>query len=144
MYVAESAWFVFLVLSAILYGIYRFLQKITQEINDMELQKGEGILSRFCTDSGYTYFYIQFQHNGQTYEDQCPCHYSKSYHYSLNDRVPILYHIHDSGHATVYIDNEQSTKYRNHTIGPALLYVSLGVLVLAGVCFIYSCVHYWC
>lgn len=143
MYVSEFAWLFFLVLSAILYGIYCFMKKVLQDTKDMELLKGEGILSRYCTDSGYTYFYIQFQHNGRTYEDKCPCRYPKSYHYSLNDCVPILYHIHDNGCVTVYIDNEKTTEYRNQEMGPTLLYISLGVLALAALCFIYSCVHYW-
>lgn len=130
-------WIPMFVISLILTGSYISGKKIRTYYRDLEVVKGNGLIVRYAQDTNRPKYYIQFTQNGKTYESKASGSYCLSRKYQVGQHVPIRYHIHENGQATIYIDDENYDEIKNHSGEKFSLYGAIGCFVLAVISFIW-------
>ncbi len=103
----------------------------------MELTKGEGVITKSSQESNRNYFYIQFEANGEVYQEKAFGSYPLKPPYKRGDQVPIGYHIDQRGAVTVFIDDEDLEKNKNGSDSKLFLNIAIGMYIAAGAFFVY-------
>ncbi len=130
-------WIPLLVAALLFTGIHLFLSKIVNHYRQMKLTEGEGTIIKCYQEDNSSFYYVEFEINGRSYQKQVVGGYPLTPPYNCGDQVPVGYHIDEKGIVTVFICDERLDEIKNFAMSKVYLSIAIGMYIAAGAFFVY-------